>query len=141
MKTVRWCLRISCVIQFVSLIVFIVLSISSDTQYHECIDRRGRFPYREMVPCKSQITMLYLWSNPVHCFLEMIRYQCESCSRFDFLENMYFCSNCKRLLCSAISCVTCECDYHYCPYCFDTLTLSELKQSEYRWDCCFTVND
>ena len=101
----------------------------------------GAISVREMVPCKSQITMLYSWSNPVHCFLEMIRYQCESCSRFDFLENMYFCSNCKRLLCSAISCVTCECDYHYCPYYFDTLTLSELKQSEYRWDCCFTVND
>lgn len=46
MKTVRWCLRISCVIQFVSLIVFIVLSISSDTQYHECIDRRGDFRTR-----------------------------------------------------------------------------------------------
>ena len=37
MKTIKWCLRLSCLLQVASLIIFIVLSIASDSLFHDCL--------------------------------------------------------------------------------------------------------
>ena len=38
MKTIKWCMRFGLLIQIVSFVVFIVLSVRSDVDYHHCLD-------------------------------------------------------------------------------------------------------
>lgn len=61
-----------------------------------------------------------------------VLYQCQSCNQWRTLQNMYFCQKCRALLCDSASCVSRALEYHYCPVCFYSCTLSELPANHYK---------
>lgn len=60
-----------------------------------------------------------------------VRYQCnEQCGRQHVVEELYFCSTCKRLVCDDCSGV--QIDAYYCPHCLSSVLSYDAFQDENR---------
>ncbi|KAK8799666.1 hypothetical protein WA158_006214 [Blastocystis sp. Blastoise] len=66
-----------------------------------------------------------------------IEIQCQSCGLFRSMAEMFYCTNCKKIICKSATCTCEDVDILYCPSCFELTFQGDAIKNLYRCIKCY----